>query len=111
MDKPKLKLRQDTGPAAEEIEAEAEAQKVSVYDILEQAHHPERLADKSRNYKKVKSRKKRDFWFSLVIINSILLIPVAVVPDNVMVLVASLAAVCLFTIGFSWIMWQVLSDY
>lgn len=110
MEKPKLELRKDTGPTPEDIEAAAKDPTTSVYDILKDAHHPDR--QKPLPSAKTKGRKKRDYWVGLSAINSILILPGIITGgSNLIVLVASFSAMVLFSIGFSWVIWAVISDY
>jgi hypothetical protein len=61
--------------------------------------------------KKVKSRRKFDFWVVLVGGNLAIITLVAVLGLNPATFVFGLAGLIIFSLGLSWIMWQVMDRY
>ncbi|CAA6676571.1 MULTISPECIES: hypothetical protein [unclassified Lentimonas] len=86
-------------------------QKVDVVDILKANLRVQQDNEAPLDLQPRKSRKKRDYWLCLALVNVGLLIPFFVLEKNVVTATFSLAAMILFSAGFSWIMWQVVDDY
>jgi hypothetical protein len=61
--------------------------------------------------KRVKSRRKRDFWLILVGGNLAIVGSVFISGINVITVIFGLAGLIVFSIGLSWIMWQVMDRY
>jgi hypothetical protein len=61
--------------------------------------------------KKIKSRRKRDFWLVLVGGNLAIIGAVVLTNINVVTVIFGLAGLIVFSIGLSWIMWQVMDRY
>lgn len=61
--------------------------------------------------RKVKSRRKRDFWLLLIGGNLVIVGVVVVVGLNVMTVAFGFAGILIFSIGLTWIMWQVMGRY
>lgn len=61
--------------------------------------------------KKVKSRRAREFWFILVGGNLAIIGAVWLSGMNVISVVFGLAGLIVFSLGLSWIMWQVMDRY
>jgi predicted phage tail protein len=83
-----------------------------VYKVLEQNRQ---AADEHGlnevEIKKVKSRRKRDFWLILVGGNLAIIGGVYFSGISVITLVFGLAGLVIFSLGLSWIMWQVMDKY
>ena len=83
-----------------------------VYAILqanrarEQQHHLGEV-----EIKVVKSRRRRDYWTLLLLTNTLLAIIAWQGRENFFVLVSAGAGIILASIGLTWIMWFVMSDY
>lgn len=61
--------------------------------------------------RKIKSRRKRDFWLLLVGGNLAIVAGVAFSGFNVISVIFGLAGLVLFSLGVSWVMWQVMDKY
>jgi hypothetical protein len=61
--------------------------------------------------KEIRSRRKRDFWLVLVGGNLAILGSVWFSGINVITVIFGLAGLIVFSIGLSWIMWQVMDRY
>ena len=61
--------------------------------------------------KKVKSKRKRDYWMLLVGGNLLTVALVALGPLNPISLVFGLAGLVIISLGTTWIMWFVMDDY
>lgn len=61
--------------------------------------------------KKIKSRRKRDFWLIIVGGNLAIIGGVWLSGINVITVIFGLAGLILFSISVSWIMWQVMDRY
>lgn len=83
-----------------------------VYAILqsnrarEQLHHLGEV-----EVKEVKSRRRRDYWTLLLLTNTLLSVIAWQGRGNFIVLVSASTGVVLVTIGLTWVMWFVMSDY
>jgi len=58
-----------------------------------------------------RSRRKRDYWTVLLVGNALFVGLVSMLPKNPVVLVYGFSAVVLFSVGVTWVMWAVMSDY
>jgi len=61
--------------------------------------------------REVKSRRKRDFWLVLVGGNLAIIALVAVLGLNPATVIFGLAGLIIFSLGLSWVMWQVMDRY
>lgn len=61
--------------------------------------------------RKVKSRRKVDFWLMLVGGNVLIVGGVLVLGANVVTILFGFAGVIIFTLSLTWIMWQVMDRY
>lgn len=61
--------------------------------------------------REVKSRRKRDFWLLLVGGNLAIVAGVAFGGFNVISVIFGLAGLIIFSLGASWVMWQVMDKY
>ncbi|HEY8993670.1 MAG TPA: hypothetical protein VIM71_03215 [Lacunisphaera sp.] len=61
--------------------------------------------------KKIKSRRKRDFWLVLVGGNLAIIGAVVLTSINVVTVIFGLAGLIVFSLSVSWIMWQVMDRY
>ena len=72
----------------------------------EQAHNLDAM-----EIKETKSRRKREFWLLLVGGNLCILGGVWLSGINVITVIFGLAALIIFSLGLSWVMWQVMDRY
>lgn len=83
-----------------------------VLKILAQNRTAERQHDfDAIEIRKVSSRRKRDFWLVLVGGNLAIIGGVALSGINVITVVFGLAGLIIFSLGVSWVMWQVMDRY
>jgi hypothetical protein len=61
--------------------------------------------------KETKSRRKREFWLLLVGGNLFIIAGVWLSGINVMTVIFGLAGLIIFSLGLSWVMWQVMDRY
>lgn len=61
--------------------------------------------------RKRKSRRKRDFWLLLVGGNLAIIGAVVVTNINVVTVIFGLSGLIIFSLGLSWVMWQVMDKY
>ena len=104
------------GPAAKHGQAAVGKQKADdpndVYAVLqgnralEQKHGLDTV-----EIKRVKSRRKRDFLLLIIGGNLAILGAVALGGFNIVSVIFGLAGVIVFSLGTTWIMWQVMSKY
>jgi len=104
------------GPVAQHGKAAAGAKKADdpndVYAVLqgnralEQKHGLDTV-----EIKRVKSRRKRDFLLLIIGGNLAILGAVALGGFNIVSVIFGLAGVIVFSLGTTWIMWQVMSKY
>lgn len=59
----------------------------------------------------VSSRRKRDYWFLLIAGNLAIVLPCVILGANAMTVVAGLAGIIVYSLGLTWIMWQVMGRY
>jgi|GEM_PF-3186356 len=85
--------------------------KVDVSKILRENDEKQRKAEILPELQKSRSRKKRDYIVVMILVNLALLSSNIIFSSNVVALVFSLAGVVIFSVGFTWIMWQVVEDY
>lgn len=72
----------------------------------EQEHHLDDI-----EIKRVKSRRQREFWLLLVGGNLFILGGVWLSGINVITVIFGLAGLIVFSLGLSWVMWQVMDRY
>lgn len=74
--------------------------------VIEQAHGLDQV-----EIRKVKSRRTRDFWLFLIGGNLAIIGLVALLGLNVVTVIFGLAGLVIFSLGLSWVMWQVMDRY
>ncbi len=83
-----------------------------VFHVLQQNRAVERKFGKDRiDIKEVKSRRQREFWLLLVGGNLAIIASVALSSINVITVIFGLAGLIVFSLGLSWVMWQVMDKY
>ena len=104
---------EDPDSLAPESNSQAAApQAVDVADILKANLRVQQRNEAPLDLEPKKYRKKRDYWLCMCVVNvGLLVLPPLFLKMNVLTVVSSLAAVVVFSAGFSWIMWQVVNDY
>jgi len=61
--------------------------------------------------RQVSSRRKRDYWFLIIAGNLAIILPSFILGPNAMTLGAGLAGVIIYSLGLTWVMWQVMGRY
>lgn len=61
--------------------------------------------------REIKSRRQRDFWLLLIGGNLAIVVGVAFSGFNVISVIFGLAGLVIFSLGVSWVMWQVMDKY
>lgn len=83
-----------------------------VFEVLRQNRRREQRHNLDAiEIRKIRSRRKRDFWWGLVGGNLLIIGGVLVSGSSVITVVYGLAGLIIFSIGLSWIMWQVMDRY
>ncbi len=83
-----------------------------VYAVLDRNRSSEKTHGGDQiDIREVKSRRKRDFWLLLIGGNGFIVGSVAFLGTNVVTVMFGFAGVVLFSIGLTWIMWQVMGRY
>lgn len=83
-----------------------------VHVVLQQNRKSEQLHNLDAiEIKETKSRRKREFWFLLVGGNLFILGAVWLSGINVLTVIFGLAGLIIFSLGLSWVMWQVMDRY
>jgi hypothetical protein len=82
------------------------------FTVLQQNRKSEQLHNLDAiEIKETKSRRKREFWFLLVGGNLFILGAVWLSGINVLTVIFGLAGLIIFSLGLSWVMWQVMDRY
>ncbi|MFZ5494258.1 MAG: hypothetical protein ACOZE5_02835 [Verrucomicrobiota bacterium] len=83
-----------------------------VYAALQRNRAQEQTHDLDRvEVREVKSRRKRDFWLLLVGGNLVIAGLVGLLGPNVVTVLFGFGGVIVFSLGLTWIMWQVMDRY
>jgi hypothetical protein len=83
-----------------------------VFHVLQKNRAVERKFGKDRiDIKEVKSRRQREFWLLLVGGNLAIIASVVLSSINVVTVIFGLAGLIIFSLGLSWVMWQVMDKY
>lgn len=83
-----------------------------VYAVLQQNRAIEKKAGLNEvQIREIKYRRKRDYWLTLIGGNIFIVGAVYIIGFNVFTLVYGLAGVVMFSLGLTWIMWQIMSKY
>ena len=61
--------------------------------------------------KVIKSKRKRDYWFLMVAGNLAIVLPCVILGPNPMTLGAAGGGIIIYSVGLTWIMWQVMGKY
>lgn len=86
-------------------------EEISITGILKDNAAREQAAENPVLPKKISRRKSRDFLILVILGNLLLLAPLLIQPSNLFVAIFSVSGMLVFTIGLTWIIWFVLSDY
>ena len=99
-------------PAPRPTAAPRAADPNDVMSILQQNRTVERKAGRDVvEIKEIKSRRKREFWLLLVGGNLAILGAVWLSGITMITVVFGLAGLIIFSLGLSWVMWQVMDRY
>ncbi len=82
-----------------------------MHEILAQNRKKEAKHEKPLVLNKKPQRKRKDYLIALLLGNGLICLAVAILPLHVVTLVYGLSGIVLYTVGLSWIMWTVMSDY
>jgi hypothetical protein len=83
-----------------------------VYEVLQQNRATERkFGGDEIEIREVRSRRRREFWILLVGGNVVIIGGVLLSGINVITVVFGLAGLIIFSLGLSWVMWQVMDNY
>jgi hypothetical protein len=83
-----------------------------VFTVLQQNRAVEQRGGRDEiEIRKVKSRRKRDFWLMLVGGNLLIIGMVAITGFNVVSVIFGLAGIIILSLSLTWIMWQVMDRY
>lgn len=61
--------------------------------------------------KKIRSQKLRDYWIGMIGINGLIVGLVLLLGPNIVSGMFGLAGVIIFSLSYSWLMWQIISRY
>jgi hypothetical protein len=103
--KPKS-FEQVNGPSAEPSE-----QPTDVYAILEQNKRHAQRVELPVDLTPRRSRRRRDYWLTMLVGNAVIVLTVAALPRNPMVLACGFSGLVLFSLGVTWVMWVVMDNY
>ena len=87
------------------------SKKIDVSEILRKNHEKLSENEKPLNLSKPKSRRKRDYFIVLILVNSALVGLFIALPSNVVTTLFTFSGVIIFSTAFTWVMWKVISDY
>lgn len=83
-----------------------------VYTVLQQNRAEEKKAGLNEvQIKEIKSKRKRDYWLTLIGGNIFIVGVVTLIGFNVFTLIYGLAGVVMFSLGLTWIVWQIMDKY
>lgn len=104
------------GPVAKHGEAARGAAKPAdpndVYAVLQKNRAVEKQHGlDAMEIRKIKSRRMRDYWFLMVFGNLAIVGAVALSGFNIVSVIFGLSGLIVFSLGTTWIMWQVMSKY
>ena len=104
------------GPVAQHGKAAAGAQKADdpndVYAVLQGNRTVEKqLGLNEVEIRQIKNRRKRDYWLIMLTVEPTLGLIAYLGRGNPFVLACSVAGMGFLALGFTWIMWQVMSKY
>lgn len=108
--KPKLILKTENLERCALSRPESEAPP-SVHEMLQQNRATEAAFAKPLILNKKPTRRRKDYLISLLLGNGLICLTVALLPINVVTLVYGFSGIVLYTIGLTWIMWGVMSNY
>ncbi len=104
------------GPVAEHGRAAAGKRKADdpndVYAVLEKNRAVERkLGLNEVEIREIKSRRKKDYWFLIIGGNLAIVGAVALSGFNLISVIFGMSGLIVFSLGATWIMWQVMDKY
>ena len=83
-----------------------------VHAVLQRNRVAEKKSDGDAvEFKKIPSRRKREYWLLLICGNLAILAPSVILGANAMTVGAGLGGVIIYSIGLTWVMWQVMGKY
>lgn len=92
-------------------EPEPSSDTMDVFEILKSNRHIQIQNEKPLDLKHRTGRRKRDYWITTLVTNTIIAGSLLFVGIQPVTLVYAFSAFILFNVGFTWMMWQILSDY
>ncbi len=103
---------QNSGEAKRDKDsAAAPLETVDVSEILKANYQKARQCEKPLDLSKPKSRRKRDYWLGMCVVNGALIAWPVLTGWALVDSVFALSGVVIFSAGFTWAMWMVMSDY
>tara|TARA_R110002111_G_scaffold112223_4_gene172027 strand:+ start:740 stop:1093 length:354 start_codon:yes stop_codon:yes gene_type:complete len=109
--KPKLDLKSKSFERVNHPTSQEDTAPLSVHEILAQNHAIEAEHEKPLVLNKKPTRRRKDYIIVLLLGNGLIVLTVAILPVNVVTLVYGFSGVVLYTIGLTWVMWAVMSNY
>lgn len=101
---PVVKTGQPAGPKAGDPN--------DVYAVLERNRVSEKkFGGDEVEFKKIPSRRKRDYWLLLICGNLAILAPGVILGASATTMSAVAGGLLLYSLGLTWIMWQVMGKY
>ena len=83
-----------------------------VYAVLQQNRAvEEKLGFDEMEIRKIKSRRMREYWLTLIVGNLFIVGVVTLIGFNPFTLVYGLAGIVMFSLGLTWVMWQIMAKY
>ncbi|MBK1877068.1 hypothetical protein [Pelagicoccus mobilis] len=102
----------DSHPEESESSENADTNPIKdVSEILKDNYARQKAGEKPLDLQKPKSRRKRDYWLGMVVVNSLLVGSYFFWAGHPLTGVFSLSGIVIFSAGFTWAMWGVISDY
>lgn len=83
-----------------------------VFKVLEHNRRVEQRHDfDAIEIRKIRSRKLRDYWIGMIGVNGLIVGLVLLLGPNIVSVMFGLAGVIIFSLSYSWLMWQIISRY
>lgn len=90
---------------------EAATKPITVHAILAENLRHTTPKEKPLDLRRRRSRRALDYWLLLGVGDGICATAVVLYRDNPFILTSAIAGGTVFTVGLTWVMWKVMSDY